>query len=362
MAIEQGNKIIASEINEYASTSFQQSALIDDEDIKSLYGGSDTIGEGLYIKAEHFQNLGLPGSGGLKGTYDGIDFKKAWEQGLITYIKSTAGWELQFKTNGDNHKIKFSNFGKFGNVVDVFLLGGGGAGHRHGGRGGGGDSSTGKNISLATNVDYTLEIGIGSSTEGVNGGVTSASFYLNGSTPVKVEGGKCGIGGGKYAEIQYATSSSGNFDCAYSLTQSGWNKDVLPYSEGNIIIVPNDWHEMENIKLNGYNVSVLGGYLSEGGSYVYWPVGTFISLQGKVKDLYKNGSSGSGYQAVNLFGELSNTLVGGFGYKPGENGHVAGEDGVRPGQGGSGNLDNAYGGTVFGKGVDGMIAIRNHRS
>lgn len=72
-------------------------------DISNLYGGSDTIARGVLIRAEHFANLGLPGSGGLNGIFNNVSFKDAIANpnSGLTYTVDSNGWTL-YITKGGN--------------------------------------------------------------------------------------------------------------------------------------------------------------------------------------------------------------------------------------------------------------------
>lgn len=353
MAIKQYDKIVAQEINNSASTSFNQGAFIYANDIASLYGGIDNIAKGVLIRAEHFQNLGLPGSGGLNGTFNGVPFKNAIADSSsgLEYVQDSNGWTLYITKGGT---IKFTNFGRYGNNTDIFMIGGGGAGNKDGGNGGGGQPITESSIGLSTNTSYTLTIGAGAISSGGNGGETYTTIFDK-----RASGGEGGISGGKYAETWYAESSSGNFDYVTHDEADSW--EDYDYSEGEIIIAePREYIDLPNIP--GNIGTGLAGYLYDdnGRGKIYW-CAPYTQLLEKLNDLYKNGSNGSKWTNLTYcFNDASSLQVGGLGPDP-SSASTAGQAGTRYGQGGGGNYNKAYGGSVFGAGKSGIIAIRNHR-
>ena len=102
--------------------------------------------------------------------------------GQYSFIDDGGGnWRIKFLTSGVLTWLKDT-------MIDVFLVGAGGGANSTPPQagGGGGYTKTVKNVSLAENTQYTIEIGTGG--ESVNGGRTSAF----GST---AEGGKVGGNG-----------------------------------------------------------------------------------------------------------------------------------------------------------------------
>ena len=347
MAIKQYDKIVAQEINNNASTSFSQGALVYATDIANLYGGSDTIARGVLIRAEHFANLGLPGSGGLNGTFNNISFKDAIANpnSGLTYTVDSNGWTL-YITKGGN--IQFNNFGKFGNNTDIFMIGGGGAGNKDGLSGSGGFYSTTNSKVLNNNTSYSLSVGTGGTTNGATGGATSGfGISVNGGY-----GGKAHIL--KNYEVSFTTTSW----VTYGYDQDGWVEDDgetyrnlgsrTQINKGSTIYLECDQYGNQIAEYGLYR----GAYL-----YVYKGVNGF--------EWYHLDSGDWGAKTANFTSatrpsdELAATKI--FGTTnaggPGSTSSVA--NGSSYGQGG-GSL-NQYGGSSFGKGANGIIAIRNHR-
>lgn len=354
MAIKQYDKIVAQEINNNASTSFSQGALVYATDIANLYGGSDTIARGVLIRAEHFANLGLPGSGGLNGTFNGMSFKDADNNPSISgfdYVKDNNGWTLYITKGGT---INFTNFGIKGSTVDIFMIGGGGAGNKDGGNGGGGQPITKPRISLSTNRSYTLTIGAGATSNGGNGGETYTTILSD-----RASGGKGGVSGSYTHIVANMEGSYANNDYIYmypSLSCDREDMDSVPAdsrisfqcdSAGNYIT-------STDLVISGQSYT---GVVYRG-TNGWWYRGGAIYNETKIRGAGSNGS-----QWIDLtycFGNSSWWQVGGLGPNPTST-STSGQHGTRYGQGGGGNYNKAYGGSSYGHGANGIIAIRNWR-
>lgn len=353
MAIQQNNKIIASEINNSAATNFNQGAFIYAKDIAELYGGTDNIAKGVLIRAEHFQNLGLPGSGGLNGTFNGVPFKSAIANpnSGLEYVQDGNGWTLYITKGGT---INFTNFGRYGNSTDIFMIGGGGAGNKDGLSGSGGFYSITNSKVLNNNTSYSLSIGTGGTTNGATGGVTSGFG-------ISVKGGY----GGKAHIInyyyRYVTMASYNGSNLYY-----YSRDYGVDEDGFIIVDTDDHVNVHdgysaNIKCNKNGSLEQSNAVSVGGQYM---AGTFYHAAGggyyQSGGTYSEGSiSASTKTATRPSDELTITKIFGVTNAGGPGSASSIANGSHYGQGG-GSLGQ-YGGSSFGKGANGVIAIRNHR-
>ena len=365
MAIQQNNKIIASEINNSAATNFSQGAFIYASDIASLYGGTDNIAKGVLIRAEHFQNLGLPGSGGLNGTFNGVSFKNAIADSNsgLEYVQDSNGWTLYITKGGT---INFTNFGRYGNSTDIFMIGGGGAGNKDGLSGSGGFYSTTNSKALSTGSNYSLTIGSGGSSNGASGGNTSG-FGLSVSGGY---GGKAHISTGRQYATFTVTSHDGG-DKIYLYQTAGRIIDeyegtpVLNYdgSQDRVVTYEEPYTGQFWCQSDG-NILAQRYYLYRAGQYVYNIVEEISSSDHR---FYRIGSSSRNSDitkevapasrpsdekpSTSIFG--TTTTVGGSGSTS------SATAGSRYGQGG-GALGQ-YGASSFGVGKSGIIAIRNHR-
>ena len=359
MAIKQYDKIIAQEINNNAATSFNQGALIYASDIAGLYGGSDKIEYGALIRAEHFQNLGLPNSGGLNGTFNGMSFKDADNNSNSSgfkYVQDDKGWTLYITKGGT---INFTNFGIKGSTVDIFMIGGGGAGNKDGGNGGGGQPITKSQISLSANRSYTLTIGAGATSNGGNGGETYTTIFSD-----RASGGKGGVAGKiKYALYNMWSVEGSKLFYANSSSVTEWERVIINGSYPRemdfwLIIDENTGlPKTGSVNVNGMTVS---DYVYRGRDYDY----IYAQYSGVPKEVQaSNGSNGSQWtDSTYCFGNSSWWQVGGLGPNPTST-STAGQAGTRYGQGGGGNYNKAYGGSAsaYGAGKSGIIAIRNWR-
>lgn len=357
MAITKGNKIIASEINTSAGTNFGQNNIIYASDISNLYGGTDTITRGVLIKAEHFQNLGLPGTGGLNGTYAGLSFKDAVANGYMSYTTDANGWVLTFTKTGSN-TLNFTSFGKYGSNVDIFLLGGGGAGNKNG-LGGSGGFYTTINRTLSTG-GQTLAIGAGGTSNGSAGGQTSAFSSV-------AKGGY----GGKAHTVDYyyrkaLLEDGGGTKIYYYKTWAydSANGRMNVYRENNATLSVADPYE-GNIKCysDGSLITYHKAYIADAGTYVG---DAYYLFHGVDENLYRatnvsnQGAIETSIQsATRPSDEPSSTSAFGIITVSGSGSNTGSAPASRKGQGGGGT--NTYGGSSFGIGGNGLIMIRNHR-
>lgn len=97
--------------------------------------------------------------------------------GEHTEIEDEDGnWRIKFLSSGT---LTFTSFGKFGNTVDIFLVGGGGAGgtnadaYVHGGGGGGGYTTTVTQMALSADTPFPVIVGAGGTSSGGAGGTSS---------------------------------------------------------------------------------------------------------------------------------------------------------------------------------------------
>lgn len=353
MPIQQNDKIIASEINSSAATNFSQGAFIYASDIAEIYGGTDNIVKDVLILAEHFQNLGLPGSGGLNGTFNGVPFKNAIADSNsgLEYIQDSNGWTLYITKGGT---VNFTNFGKYGNSTDIFMIGGGGAGNKDGLSGSGGFYSTTNSKVLNNNTSYSLSIGTGGTTNGATGGATSGF-------EISVKGGY----GGKAHTINYyyryvTMASFSGSNLYYYSRDHGIDEDGFIIVDTADHINVRDGYSA-NIKCDKNGSLKQSSAVSIGGQYMQ---GTFYHAADggyyQAGGTYSEGSiSASTKIATRPSDELAITKIFGVTNAGGPGSASSVTDGSYYGQGG-GSLGQ-YGSSSFGKGANGIIAIRNHR-
>lgn len=374
MAIQQNNKIIASEINSSAATNFNQGAFIYASDIASLYGGTDNIAKGVLIRAEHFQNLGLPGSGGLNGTFNGVPFKNAIADSSsgLEYVQDSNGWTLYITKNGT---INFTNFGRYGNNTDIFMIGGGGAGNMNGLSGSGGFYINGIK-KLNTNESYELTISAGGTTNGAHGG-----GYIDDKNNVygvptrgfgyEAKGGQGGIahtvkshyrscevnyanGGYELYYYEIGTIESNGLVCVRGSSEGQTDNhailDIICDQYGSVINYTGYIDEYSDPEKDDYYY-VSGGNLVHGNDG-YWYIGTANHQGGPIR---ANITPASRPQEEALGTTIFDTtiIVGG----PGSTSSAVA--GSFYGQGGGSS--EQYGASSFGAGKSGIIAIRNHR-
>ena len=128
------------------------------------------------------------------GTYEIVNDKD-------NVITSTLGnWKIRFLTSGT---LKFTNLRGAANGIDVFLVGGGGGcGINHTSGAAGGYTKTKFGVQVQTNIPYSIAVGAGGSSDGGNGGDTSAfGNTANGGGGCRDRsqfGGNGGSGGGLY--------------------------------------------------------------------------------------------------------------------------------------------------------------------
>lgn len=348
MAIQQNNKIIASEINNSAATNFSQGAFIYASDIASLYGGTDNIAKGVLIKAEHFQNLGLPGSGGLNGTFNGVSFKNAIADSNsgLQYIQDGSGWTLYITKGGT---INFTNFGRYGSSTDIFMIGGGGAGNKDGLSGSGGFYSTTNSKVLSNNTSYSISIGTGGTTNGATGGITSGfGISVNGGY-----GGKAHIVNGYNRGYTITSWKTYGYDTSGSIEIDGEsyrkvvNKEQMTQGD-TIYLVCDGSGNTETATLYEEGQLIYGVHRgADGWDWYRLGDGNWANVNADITSATRPSDE---FAITTIFGI---TNAGG----PGPASSVA--NGSYYGQGG-GSLGQ-YGGSSFGKGANGIIAIRNHR-
>ena len=150
----------------------------------------------------HYPYIG--GGGGVpKFTYTGQ---------YIFIDDGSGNWRIKFLTSGVLTWLKDT-------MIDVFLVGAGGGSKSDSpsAGGGGGYTKTVKSISIAKNVQYTIEIGVGG--ESVNGGNTSAFGDTAEGGKVggngRGAGGNGGSGGGGYNAAGGIDGANGNSNSLY---------------------------------------------------------------------------------------------------------------------------------------------------
>ena len=358
MAIQQNNKIIASEINNSAATNFSQGAFIYANDIASLYGGTDNIAKGVLIRAEHFQNLGLPGSGGLNGTFNGVPFKNAIENSSsgLEYAQDSNGWTLYITKSGT---INFTNFGRYGNSTDIFMIGGGGAGNKDGLSGSGGFYVNGTK-ELVANNSYNLVISTGGIENGAPGGgyvddegkVWGAPTQGFGFEARGGQGGKANEISGYYKE--YTTSNWTTYDTNTngSIEYRGeeypkWESQEKVTSGDTIYLSCNEQGELRTTEVykNGSIITCYYGLYDN----LYQLGGGDLSELKKQVIIVERPANEATFTTI-----FDTTIIVG-----GPGSDTSAEAGSRYGQGGG--TSSQYGASSFGTGKSGIIAIRNHR-
>ena len=123
-------------------------------------------------------------------------------------------WRLKLKSSG---VLNITDFGKAGQNIDVFCVGGGGSagvGWYNGyyGKGAsGGFTATERNVAVKTGVDYTCSIGSGGQANWSTGGTTDAFSVLSAAGGERTKGGS---GGGAYGNgaVNNGGSDGGNGD------------------------------------------------------------------------------------------------------------------------------------------------------
>nr|DAJ43691.1 MAG TPA: Immunoglobulin I-set domain [Caudoviricetes sp.] len=230
-------------------------------------------------------------------------------------------WHINLNSSG---KLNITSLGKWDGKTDLFVLGAGGAGVNVNGAapGGGGYYQTVNSIYLREGLDFSVIIGAGATTVGVNGGNSS----MAGTT---VNGGGAAAGGtGEYykdCKIQNRDGPGGNVYYYNNLSSTG-------QSIGNGIQTVNLKYPMETGTTTG-GVPVTraadGGWYS--GYVTNW--GTLV---------YSAGTAGVGAAQTQVFG--TGDLVSG----PGGTANAS-----RPGQGG---------GSSGIQGGNGLVVLRNGRS
>lgn len=194
MPIQQDKEIVASEVNTRLNIPdfLKQNDEITVQRLIDRFGQANITAANITVNSlitpNQLNNIsvsGIPGTGGLDGTYNGVSFEQAIEQGFMeARINNNNGnWMLYLKVIG-NTSIEFSNFGTKGNEIDYLVVGGGGGGTNKQYTGGGGYTSEEYQYALALNTPYTISVGRGGDVD--EDGEQSAAF--NKSAP----GGKKG--------------------------------------------------------------------------------------------------------------------------------------------------------------------------
>lgn len=171
MPIQQDKEIIASEVNTKLNMPdfLKQNQEITVQKLIDKFGQANITAAKITVNSlitpkqiNDIQVSGIPGTGGLDGTFDNQSFEEAITSGAIIPVidENTGNWELRIISPG-THTLIFSNFGTKGPNIDYFLVGGGGGGATKNYGGGGGYTLTKKNQHLALGTNYKLTIGKG---------------------------------------------------------------------------------------------------------------------------------------------------------------------------------------------------------
>lgn len=206
MPIQQDKEIIAGEVNTKLSIAdfLKQDQEITVQKLIDKFGQANIAAAKIVVDSlitpkqiNDIQVSGIPGTGGLDGTFDNQSFEEAIASGAIIPIvdNNTGNWELRIIPPG-THTLLFSNFGTKGPNIDYFLLGGGGGGAIKNYGGGGGHTLTKKNQQLVLGTTYKLIIGKGG--EIAKKGETSEGFAST------AKGGEPGFLG-KTTAVKWAT-------------------------------------------------------------------------------------------------------------------------------------------------------------
>lgn len=227
-------------------------------------------------------------------------------------------WNIKFASSGS---IKFSSWGKWNGVADIFVLGGGGAGANTEGVavGGGGYYTTAMAQQLSLNTNYTAIIGGGGNSIGSKGGTSSVA-------------GKSAEGGGAAVP-----GKTGYANCQVSGT-TGTAGNVYHYASlsADAVSIGSGYKTVDLVYPLTTGTHTNGTVLYKGKSGWYRCI---VNSTGTI--YYDPGVNGEGASAIRIFG-TGDTVSG-----PGETDNAS-----RLGQGG---------GTVGIKGGNGVIVIRNSR-
>lgn len=246
--------------------------------------------------------------------------------------ESNYNWTLNLLTSGT---LAFSDL-KGKTTADIFCLGGGGAGNKDGYGGGGGYYNTASSKTISINTNYSIVIGSGGTSNGSDGG-SSTAFGLTSN------GGKGGVG--SYAMyipcVMSKTTGSGVY--VYGGTNvSGYDYVIDSGSTVNLAV--------------GSNGGVIGATITVSGQSVYAYKGSDgkyyrgqIDSQGST--VYSTAATGSGASSTKIFS--TGSTVSGAGANSGA------ANATLYGQGGAGY--GSRGGSSFGKGGTGIVVVRNTR-
>lgn len=252
------------------------------------------------------------------------------EPGAYEIFREDAkNWRIEFYRSGT---LTFTKLGSAAKGVDAFILGGGGAGAKSRGAepssggaapGGGGYYQTVNSIYLREGLGFSVIIGAGATTVGMNGGDSSM-----GETTVN-GGGAAAAGEPSYIQCTM-TKTTGSGVYVYTGTNISGPVDSLP--SGSSVQLASD--------SNGQPIPVT---ITVGGASVY----TYRGKDGRYYRgsidnsyvVYEAGTTGTGAEQTQVFG--TGDLVSG----PGET-----ENATRYGQGG---------GTSGIQGGGGLVVIRN---
>lgn len=363
MPIQQDKEIVASEVNTKLNIPdfLKQNDEITVQQLINRFGQANVTAANITVNSlitpNQLNNIsvnGIPGTGGLDGTYNGVSFQQALEEKFIdARVDNNGDWMLYLKVIG-NTSIEFSSFGTKGNKIDYFIVGGGGGGindkYTGGGyTGGGGYYYTSEDqYTLALNTPYTISVGKGGNVD--EDGEQSAAFNEN------APGGKKGqrrlmtyctywtedVTGGR---VYYVSQESHN---------NGW-KSFGDDKTGTIQVV----YKLKNEKLENKEVEV-DGVKCGGPNSPHHPNKVFVGkdpyrfILGMPDDSnpidpeYKEGSNGEGQNTPVRPFKMPDTSV------PVVCGVASSKDSatIVYGQGGAAN---------GGKGTQGVVILRNAR-
>lgn len=358
MPIQQDREIIASEVNTELNIPgfLKQNDEITVQQLINRFGQANITVNSL-ITPNQLNNIsvnGIPGTGGLDGTYNGVSFQQALEEGYIdTIIDNNGNWMLYLKVVG-NTSIEFSNFGTKGNKIDYFVVGGGGGGTNDQYTGGGGNTSIEKQYALALNTPYTISVGKGGDVD--KDGEQSAAFNKN------AQGGKKGqrtlmtsctyltkpVEGGRVYYIPYTPY----IKQGYEENDNAWESWGVT---GNINVEYKLANEMlinEIVEINGEKCGEPGdrleNFIFAGAQDPYRYVLGIPDASQPISPTYMDGSNGEGRNTpVRPFGTADTSV-------PVVCGVASSKDSatVVYGQGGAAN---------GGKGTQGVVILRNAR-
>lgn len=370
MAIETNLIIKADDVN--VALGFQlvkAGELITAETLTKQFGKINGVEINQLIKPGSISNLGLQGSGGLSGTYGGVSFQQAIANGDLAYSYDSNGWTFQFLSTGK--ELIFTNFGTFGNNLQVAVVGGGGNGIKNVQPGGGGEVIQ-KNQVFAQNTKYTITIGKNSQDSSIIGGNISIISKAGGNATNGTEVGgvyQCRSGSmsnqksGANIRIAYANDmdADGNVlngdDSIY-----GWNATLNSKYEKIPLKLDDNKNVIYNKKVivSGVTSTCLTGFNPNNTDEIWYYYAYPIKYTGEVVNgikqyyaveyptvdsmesiVYSNPKAGSGSTITTIF---TNQQVSGAGSSSAS---------TRPGQGGGTTIDT--------NGKNGLVIVRNVR-